>query len=54
VFSVSGIGEARARDAKEQKAISDENSIFGVFCRGIEVRVVVIERMDKVTSASFN
>jgi len=40
------MGEARARDAKEQKATRDENSIFGDFACGIEVKVIVIERMD--------
>jgi hypothetical protein len=50
VFSVSGIGEARAREAKEQKAIRLENSIFGVFGIGIEVKVIVIERMDDLSA----
>jgi hypothetical protein len=49
VFSVSGIGEARAREAKEQKAIKDENSILVLIFEVIViVIVIVIDRMDNL------
>jgi hypothetical protein len=48
VCSVSGMGEASAREAKEQKAIRLENSIL---VYGIEVKVIVIERMDDLSAS---